>query len=125
MLGGESLGFGQSIARNHRNLNLGPVAPPVEHQIINGVGRAPVQCGADLAAAAGGIRAGCQNRQIQDLVVGDDQFGGNSARRQAKGCCPHITQRLFQVGRVKGHLAHLMPAATGAVQQTDGGVSEV
>ena len=122
---GKALGLGQGFARDDGDGHLVALAPPVEHQVRHGIGRAPLQRGRDLTPALGRVRPRCANGQIFDLVVRDDQLGRHPPRRQAQGGGSQKCQRLFHVRAVKRGLADHNPAPRGAVQHSDGAVAKI
>ena len=75
----KAFGFGQCFLGDDGHIDLVAFAPPVEDQILNLIRRLPLKRDRNLFAALGGIRAGRMDRDVQDLIIWDDQFCGHPA----------------------------------------------
>ena len=125
MLTGKGLGFGKSFAGDDGDLHLISLAPPVKDQIGHRIGGQCFQSGRNLAPLLGRIRARGADLGVQDLIVGDDQLGCQSPRRQSQRGRTQERQRLVKVGAVKCGLTNRHPAPRCAVQNSDGTVAEI
>ena len=119
----ECFGIGKGFAGDGGHQNLGGAfgnwLGPVKGQIIDGVRRAPGQCLAHLGAAGGAAGSGGADQSVKNLVVGDDQLGRQTLRRQFLGRCPHVGQSGVHIRRAEGGRTNSAPAIPRAVQKGD------
>ena len=119
VLGREPLGLAQGLLGQNGHLGHVPVQMPVKHQLINAIGRAPVQCRADFGALCLGVRRTDRDRGIEDLAFGNDQFRRDPAAAKFTRCAAQQGQRFGHLRIVQLHGANHVPTAIFAVQQVD------
>ena len=125
VFGSKGFGLVQRFAGNHGDVHACTCARPVEHQILDIIGRAPHQSGANLVAPICIIGAGRIQFQIFDLRIRQHQLGCQPARRQPQCRAAQIAQSLCQIGGVERGFTDLQPTARGAMQKANGGVGYV
>ncbi len=76
-------------------------------------GLEPVSADAAPWIPSTALRAGGVHLREQDLLIRQDQFGGDAARRQAKGGGAQIAHRLGQIGIAGRHLAEFHQLEAG------------
>ena len=123
--GGKTLSLGKGLAGDDGDLDRSTLARPVEHQILDRIGRAAFQCRRDLAALVVAAGTGGFDFGVKDLAVGQDHLAGHAKGRQAKGGLAQVIQPFGHIGGVKGDIPDGQPALRGPVQKRDGVAREV
>ena len=115
----EGLRLGQRLARDDGDLHHGAPARPVEREVRDRVGRAPVEPLGDLGAPLLLVRAGRLHVAVEDLARRDEELRRHPVGRQSHREVAQGADRRVEVGRVEGRLADRRPAALCAVQEPD------
>ena len=116
---GKSLSLVQRLAGDDGDLDRGPFARPVKHQILNRIGGAPLKPRGDLATLVVAAGSGGVNLGVKDLAGRQHDLDGHAHRRQAKRGLAQIVHGGVKVGGVEGNLANRQPTLRRPVQKRD------